>query len=462
MILERKLMPLEREMENLNRLASSLNIVTISKVKGSISQDALKSALAIAQKRHPQLRSYIDGLGNELAFRASQNPPLPLEILEGQDSDAWKTVVLHELNQAIESHQSLFRVRFVDQKDDRAYLITTLHHAIADGISSVMLHAEILSYCQRTQVTQANLSPITSLPVLPPVETLCPRRYQGYRGKIKGIAWLLKVLAKQILLRPQVLAFEDLAPVEKRTCNVIFKRLEPDFTQTLLDHCRSENTTIQGTLCAAMLLAVADEIRAEKSRQIAIACRSYIDLRRRLSPAIANERLGSCASGVVTFHAISDRTDFWDLAREVNRKVKKGLNSGEAFNVITMITQVSRALRANTDKAPLAVEVTNLGKVDMPVNYDSLELEEISFMPAQGIFGGVFFAAVTTLNGRMMLNFLFSEPALSRHTVEALIDRTMSYLMSGPQQYKPKTDASDSDEQLAQKPLQPPPQLSRL
>ncbi|MEM6404489.1 MAG: alcohol acetyltransferase, partial [Cyanobacteria bacterium P01_D01_bin.116] len=158
-------------------------------------------------------------------------------------------------------------------------------------------------------------------------------------------------------------------------------------------------------------------------------CRSFVDLRRRLSPAIDNEKLGSFASAVSTFHNITPHTEFWQLAREVKQKVKKAINHGDMFNIILMFTEVLNALLSSSHKAPLAVEVTNLGQVDIPVNYGSLKLEEISFMPSQGVFGGVFFAAVTTLKDKMMLNFVFSEPSLSQATVEDLKNNTMSYLI---------------------------------
>lgn len=178
-----------------------------------------------------------------------------------------------------------------------------------------------------------------------------------------------------------------------------------------------------------MLLSVYDKIKTEKSDKTCISCRSFVDLRRRLSPAIDNENLGSVASAVSTFHNISPQTDFWQLAREVKQEVKQAINRGDMFNIILMFTEILNALLSSSNKAPLAVEVTNLGQVDISVNYGSLKLEEISFMPSQGVFGGVFFAAVTTLKGKMMLNFVFSQPSLSQGTIEDLIDNTMSYLI---------------------------------
>lgn len=430
MNLERKLVPFERGLEVLNRIGSSLNVVTISKVKGYLNQDDFKKALEIIQKRHPQLQSCISGSIDELEFRKMENFTLPFQVLEHQDSDSWQKVVLNELNQVLDSSESLFRATLIYQPEQNyTYLITTIHHAIIDGISSVKLHSEILNYCGNSQAINNSFSQEVSLPILPPASTLFPDSHTSYRGKINSFIWLLKSLFKQSWLRPKNLKFEQCVPIEARTCDVIYKQIEPTILQSLIERCRAENTTIQGALCSAMLLAATDKIRKDKSQKINVFCRSYVDLRRRLSPVIDNEKLGSLASAVSTFHTINSQTDFWQLAREVKQKVQQGIQRGDMFNIILMFSQALNALLSSAHKAPSAVEVTNLGQVDIPVNYGSLELEEISFMPSQGVFGGVFFAAVTTLRGKMMLNFVFSEPSLSKATIEDLVDQTMSHLI---------------------------------
>ena len=106
------------------------------------------------------------------------------------------------------------------------------------------------------------------------------------------------------------------------------------------------------------------------------------------------------------------------------------------FNIFTLFKALFGDLLVDpnnsplVNKAPLTVEVSNVGKVDIPAHYGPLELEEISFMSSQGIFGGIFCAAVATFKDKMLFNFAFSEPALSRVTVEDLVDDTLSYLKS--------------------------------
>lgn len=437
MTLIRALSPIEEGFEAFNQIASSLNVVTISKVKGSIRKATLEQALKIVEQRHPQLQCCIDGSIGSSSFSKRLETRVPLQVIDAAAADTWEQVALDELNHSLNSRQYLWRITLVCHADHHvSHLITTTHHAISDGISTISLHSEILRYCGDIQDEIAVPSHIRALPFLPPPEAMFPNAYQGYRGKFSGVLWLLRASLKQLYFRPKMLSFEKLVPVEERTCNVIYRQLEPELTQTLLKQCRTEKTTVQGALCAAMLLAVAKHLKKTGTQNSSFVCRSMVDLRRRLSPIVGHENLGELASAISTFHTVTDRTDFWQLARDVKQAIEKGLARGEMFSIMTLFKALFNDLIVEPDnsplanKAPLTVDVSNVGKIDIPVNYGSLELEDICFMPSQGIFGGVFFAAVATFRDKMTFNFAFSEPSISRGTVEGLIEETFSYLGS--------------------------------
>lgn len=436
MKLIRPLSPLEEGFEIFNQIASSLNVVTISKVKGSISRQTLENALKIAEQHHPQLQCCIDGPVGQLVFKKRVERSVSLRVIEAVDQETWQQVVLEELNQSLNSSQSLWRTTLICHADHNiSHLITTVHHAISDGISTTSLHSELLRYCGDIQDGKALPSQIPALPFLPSLEAMLPDEYKGYRGKFSGVLWLMRAVLKQFYFRPKALSFEKFVPVEERTCNIIHRQIEPRLTRALLKQCRTEKTTVQGALCAAMLLAVANHLKISEIKNLSFACRSMVDLRRRLSPTVGDEDLGGLASAVATFHSITDRTDFWQLAREVKQAIEQSLNRGEMFHILTMFNEMFNDLLVEpnqsslTQKAPLTVEVTNGGKINIPVNYGPLELEEISFLPSQGIFGGLFFAAVATFRDKMIFNFAYSEPSLSRGTVETLINDALSYLV---------------------------------
>lgn len=436
----RMLSPVEAGFEAFNQIASSLNVVTISKIKGAMSQEALEQAIKIVEQRHPQLQCCISGVPGLFGFSKRAERHLPLQVIKADDDDTWQKVVLNELNQSLNSSQYLWRIALICHAEhDVCHLITTTHHAISDGISTISLHSEILNHCGKIQSGKiqsgsAVPSHTSALPFLPSPEAMFPRRYQGHRGKVLGLLWLARTALKQLYFRPKTLSFEQLVPVKERTCNVIYRHIEPVPSRALLERCRAEKTTVQGALCAAMLLAVANNLKKTGMKNLSLGCRSFVDLRRRLSPIVGNEQLGSLASGVATFHTITECTDFWQLARDVKQAIKQSLDRGEMFSIMTLFKALFNDLLIDpdnsplTNKAPLAVEVSNVGEIDIPMKYGPLELEELRFMPSQGIFGGEFFATVATFRRRMTFNFVFSEPSISRATVEGLIEDTFSYL----------------------------------
>ena len=86
--------------------------------------------------------------------------------------------------------------------------------------------------------------------------------------------------------------------------------------------------------------------------------------------------------------------------------------------------------KQNWDAPFWTVGVTNVGRVNIPRVYGQFELSEISFVPAEAAFGGNLKTAVTTFEGKMFLNFSFSEPAISQETMETLVDSVLSCLVN--------------------------------
>ena len=64
----RKLVAIEQGLEILNRCASTFNVVTISRVKGPLSEELVRQALDLIQDRHPCLNSRIVGSLDSLRF----------------------------------------------------------------------------------------------------------------------------------------------------------------------------------------------------------------------------------------------------------------------------------------------------------------------------------------------------------------------------------------------------------
>ena len=427
MLENRELAAHEQAMEILNNLAASFHIVTISRIKGIVGEELLRQALDIIQSRHPLLNSRIIAKKNSFYFESGADK-IPLSVVKKQQIEDWEEVVIEELNQKINSDKNLLRVTLVnfEEEENIFYLITTIHHAIADASSCIQLHSEILTNCQEIieGKTQTN---INQLPQLPVIDKLIPKSIRGFTGKINNIFYLLGLKLQLLKYKPLTVGFEKSVPLESRRCGMVHRKLDSELTASLLEVCRQQKTTVQAALGAAMLFAVAEKTNNQTKNNY-FSFRSSVNLRQRLQPQISSDNLGAIASAVLSFHNFQVNDNFWDLARDIKLKLEKGLANGEAFRQIFTFKSIMKSFLKNPYQSAVSAALTNIGRINIPHNYGQLELEEISFVPAQAAFGGVFAAAVSTFREQMLLNFMYSQPSLSNETIENLADVTISII----------------------------------
>ncbi len=412
----RKLIAMEQGMEMFNRLANSLNVVIISKIKGSLSEDVVRPSLDLVQIRHPRLNCRIVGLLDNLRFETEGTHKIPLQVISNSDPKCWELIAKDELNNRISSDKVLVRAVLIKIKDGSNinYLITSCHHAIIDAISGICLHSEILKLCGKI-ISTKQFPSVSKLPVLPSLEELMPKIVE------------LSVQDKQLNKKTETLGFEKYLPNELRSCGLVHRKFEPDFTNRIIGSCKKENTTVHGALCAAMLLTVAETINDE-DKDLYLNCRSSVDLRRRLNPPVSDENIAMVVSALTTFHQIRKDQPFWGLAREVTQQITERLGSSEIYNVVLSYKKGTEFLLTNPDKIPFSVFITNIGRVKIPSDYGAFKLEEISYALSLTAMGSVFAVAVSTFEDKVMLNFIYSQPGISQKTIEILIDKTISYL----------------------------------
>jgi len=425
----RKLASSEQALEIMNRCANSLHVVTIGRLIGPLTAEVLRPALDLLQKRHPRLNSRIMGSLNNLRFEDGATK-IPLQVVEKSDSSQWQEVVLEELNQKIESHRGLMRAVLVhfERENNVSYLIVTLHHTISDGLSSIQLYSEILTYCQKIASSEP-ISEVIRLRPLPSVERLLPKSLQGFRGLMDGFYSLLRLKFLHDWHRPKTLGFEKYVPIESRGSNMIHRHLDEELTKRVVNCCRQEKTTVQAALCVAMMWAVAKQITAGKRVNVRLSCQSFVNLRQRLQPIIDNENLGMLASFIISFHTLETNMSFWGLARDIRQQVEAGLEGSAIFSLMLILRNIFEFLLAHPNEIPTSVALSNIGRVNIPQVYGLFKIEEISFTTAAAVSGGALIATILTFAEKMFLNFTFSEPSISQRTMEQLVNSTVTYLV---------------------------------
>jgi len=414
----RQLIPIEQSMEMFNRCANSLNVVIISRIRGSLNEEIVRQALDLVQIRHPRLNCRIVGLLDHLHFETENTQQIPLRIVYNVDSEHWQSVAIDELNSQIESEKVLTRSVLVKTANSNInYFITTVHHAIIDAISGIYLHSEIFSICSKI-LSENKVPSVSKLPVLPCLEDLLPK--------------IVKVNSqdKQTDKKIKTLDFEKYLPNELRSCGLVHKKLDPELTKRIVSYSKEENTTVHGVLCAAMLLVVADKIKSE-DESLYLNCRSSVDLRRRLTPPISDENIAMVVSALTSFHEIKKDKPFGELAREVTQQIKEKLETSEIYNVVLSYQKGTEFLLTHPEQVPFSVFITNICRVRIPSDYGLFKLEEISYALSLNAMGSVFALAASTFEEEMVLNFIYSQPAISHDTINTLINSTISLLDQG-------------------------------
>jgi NRPS condensation-like uncharacterized protein len=430
MAINRKLGQLEETMEILNQRAKTWNLVTISRIQGNLQETVLRQSLDILQYRHPALNSHIINSKNSYYFQSIDTGKLPLQIVNIGESQEWEAVVNAEMNQVIDSSKYLLRVVLVKILNQRNinYLITTTHHAITDGLSSIKLHSEILTYCQR--ITEGKSIPVaTTLAALPPIEKLLPAWTNSFKGKIGRIYLLLNIAFQKYWNQLKTLRVEKYVPISQRHCEIIHRQLNQESTQQFIQQCRQENTTVQSALCTALMLTVSKQLTKSHEDNIRVSCLSYLDLRRHLQPEISQENMTVLAASLMGFYRITNNICFWELARKVKQTLNKKINQGEIFQMILIAKQLINFSLLFPNQVSATVSISNVGKINIPHSYGQLELEEISFVGSHALYAGMFIVHAATFQEKMTLNFVFSQPSLHRETMEKIVDNCINYIM---------------------------------
>ena len=431
MAINRKLGQLEETMEILNQRAKTWNLVTISRIQGNIQETVLRQSLDIIQYRHPTLNAHIINSRNSYYYQSKGTGKLPLQVVNIRESQEWEAIVNTEMNQVIDSSKYLLRVVLVKilNQQNINYLITTTHHAITDGLSSIQLHSEILTYCQKITAGKS-IPAVTTLEPLPPIEKLLPPWTNSFKGKLGRIALLLNLALQKYWNQPKTLGVEKYVPISQRRCEIIHRQLSEESTQQFIQQCRQEKTTVQSALCAALMLTVSKQLTKSHEDNIRVSCLSYLDLRRHLQPEVSQENMTVLAASIMGFYRITNNISFWELARKIKHTLNKKISQGEIFQMIFLAKQLINFSLLFPNQVSATVSVSNVGKVNIPHTYGELELEEISFVGSHALYAGMFIVHAATFQEKMTLNFVFSQPALNRQTMEKLVDNCIDYIMN--------------------------------
>ncbi|MBE9035660.1 hypothetical protein IQ246_11175 [aff. Roholtiella sp. LEGE 12411] len=371
------------------------NVTLSVTIKGLFTIDLLTEALAWLQLRHSRLRvKIVTNSQNQPQFSLENVPPIPLRVIERQGEEHWCREMVEELRHPLNwSKEPLLRVLLL-YSSDISNLIITFHHCIGDGLSGAYLIRDILQFIGEPD------NPRELLPDLPPVDEIIPDITKDVVFENLNESRDTKSILTKTYLNKQS---KNISPsLAIRQFHWTLSSVE---TTKVVARCRVEQTSVHGALCAAFLLAIAAEVKS--STEIILRCQTPVNIRNYLTIPV-NENLGEYIARPATAHRLSQKTDFWDLAREVKYKLNQVVADGKLFDDVL---KARALLSSNSNKGGetsdfrklgeiIDITITNLGNLNIKQQFGKIQLQELYLM-ATGSKSLPLLIGVATLKDKM-------------------------------------------------------------
>jgi len=288
----------------------------VLEVHGPVTEALLRQAFAHLEERHRLLGARIISSGDSLCWAEGAAISPRISVVDRAPPGGLEALTEIELHRTYAATQErLWRCTWIPLGPDRHWIILALHHAVADGISSLVIVRDLLATCSALvgvgELPQDLPVGRTLDEVLPPVtwQALLHHRARRLRSRLLG--------------PPPILPIERSAPPEERRTRVIFGTVPGDLMLALQAGARSRHATINGVLAAALL----ESVRETLGHLPLVPVTHTVSMRGR---AIPRNQVGCFVSSIVTRHPLRTRWSFWREAQSATEQLHRSLDRGDA------------------------------------------------------------------------------------------------------------------------------------
>jgi NRPS condensation-like uncharacterized protein len=447
---------------------SPFSIVTmVARIKGDVSQEMLKNAVAKVQQRHALLRVRIkDESDHTPWFTSAGVQEIPIEIIPRKTENDW--IKIHsEASMLPYEFETRPAIRFIlVQAADVSELIILCHHIICDGMSLAYLTRDLMVHLGDPT------REVEELPIPAPIDLDNLPADVSQSGLVK---LLINRMNRRWAEESVFFDQEDYKALTKAYWDnynheIFSIEMSEAETSALVARCRKENITVNSALTAAFSGAQSF-IEGEKPYHAKILVAA--SLRDRiLDPP--GEDMGMYAGGVELKFKYSHRRSFWENARKFHQHIQPKFTNKDLFSDIlnwlyldptifeamnfkklgglvppdssryeklsafskqddVVLRILKRDKLESLETKHWGTAVTNLGRLDFPQKYGSLELDRLIMQPGGGIpLANVnLVLGAVTCSGKLSLVVEYTEEAVDTATVEKIKAKAMEYLLSG-------------------------------
>ena len=439
-------------------------VTMVARIKGNVTEEMLQCAVEKVQQRHALLRVRIEDRNGELWFTSEDVQAIPIQVVPRTSQNDW--IKIHADGLKI-PHEFETRpaIRFIlVQSPDVSELIILCHHIICDGMSLAYLARDLMVYLG---------NPAAEVEVLPAPE---PITLDNLPSDV-SLSGLIKYFINRIRRKwdDEIVNFdqEDYEALNKAYWEnfdheILSVELSEVETKALVARCKQEGVTVNTAVITAFSAAehmVIDEKPHHAQTAIAVSLRDRL-------PHSPGEGMGYYALGLQLKLKYNQNKSFWENARSYHKKITSNLSNKKVFGDLTAYLQMDsniyealsfkkigtlvkpdspryqklsefgnrqdvvvkllqRAKMETFDSKLIGPAITNLGRLDFPKTYGSLELDRLIMQP-----GGAFplvhvdmVLGVATCAGKMSIVVEYAEQAVDKPTMKKIKNKAMSLLL---------------------------------
>lgn len=407
------------------------SFTAMARVTGPLTGRLVEEALGLLRARHPSLRAYFSESSWRADYLELDDDPgkIPLNIIERKGEDQWMDLMEENMAKPLtDSDRCLWRVDLL-LGEDLHEIVVTFHHSISDGRSAVTFFWELLEFA--SDLSAGEEPEVEPLPFLPPLEEM-------FVKKRSWGSWLLEIVPRYAFYPAfrsagSMLKYESQAPIDRRRSKNIYREINAEQLERLIEACHREQTTIHSLLTASVALAAHRHVKGGRGKYI-YSVMSTPDCRDLCRPAVGRDHIGCYVIFAPTMTKVDERTSLWQLARDYNWQLRRSMQ--DVLTPVTHSKVIAKAYNGSSNyglfknRYVLSIPVTNIGRIDRPSKVGPFEIERFNFSVSHNWGDSIMVLYAGTLDDAMYCTFGYQDPILSSESAEGIVANTMEILES--------------------------------
>ena len=420
----RKLGIFEKAMLIANKHAP-FNIVSVLRMENAPSPDVVREALKILQKRQPLMRVCIVDDVKHPFFENLSSMDFPFTTIERTHEDIWQEIAEKEMSYRYDHTTGpLFRATYIYQ-NGYGDLVLNVHHAIMDAVSGMNLLDEFMLLCA------GDVADLPALELAPALETLFPPPYQGLPQALRSGGYALLQMGDMVRYLWRTRNTRT-PPIRFGGHGHIATLILPEELVNSLSRLgRKKGITLNSLLNAALVLAINRYLYYGK--HIITRTFSFVNMRPYTRPPMSQKPMANYISMMGFTIEVAGNQDFWELAKNIHRKIYHSLKRGDKFSASLMSESLLKMLTKMKVMRFGATALNYSGNIPLKRLYGEIKLAGLHGFVSGYDIGPEMASQARLFNDQVWWDFIYLDTDMDAELMGKIIGEINNILESASQ-----------------------------